>query len=232
MLNPKKVSAVTRYEFRNASANRGEIYLYGPIGSDWFGDGIRAKDFVDSLKKLGSVRNLDVHIDSPGGIISDARAIYTSLVQNSATVRVFIDGIAASAASWIAMAGSEIHIAEGGYVMIHEARGGAAGTWKDLSKAADILLGLNESIAKTYTDRTGQKLTDIKKWMESETWMDGQTAIDRGFATHLMENMKAVASIDPRFAARSGFKFVPPNLVEGKARLHSLLNRAKKAKGV
>lgn len=228
----KKPSAVTRFEFRNASANKGEIYLYGPIGDNWYGDGITAKAFVDGLKKLGNVRNIDVRIDSPGGLISEARAIYTNLVQHSATVRTYIDGIAASAASWIAMAGSEIHMSEGAWIMIHEARGGAAGTWRDLAKASDILRGLNDSIVKTYANRTGNTSDQIAQWMSDETWMDSATAIDRKFATHVMQDMKAVACIDAKFAQQSGFKHVPVDLIAGRARMQNMLNRAKKLKGV
>ena len=113
--------------------------MYGPIGEDFFGEGISAKNFASQLKELGAVRTIDLHIDSPGGSVTDARTIYTLLVEHKATINVKIDGFAASAASFIAMAGDEVAIAEGGFFMIHEARGITRGTANEMSLNARIV---------------------------------------------------------------------------------------------
>ena len=201
------------------------MYLYGPIGNDWFGDGITAKQFADGLKSLGNVSTIDVRIDSEGGLISDARAIYTQLTQHKATINTYIDGIAASAASWIAMAGEKIYMAEGGWLMIHEAQGGARGTWEEIAKASEILRGLNESIVKTYADRTKNSVEKVRSWMTAETWMDGVTALERGFATHLMENKRAVASLSVE--GSKCYHNAPSSLQPRRAYATELLKRAR-----
>lgn len=168
-----------------AKKDRGEIYLYGAIGADWFGDGVSAKMFADDLKKLGAVGTIDVRINSEGGDVFAGKAMYSLLKEHKAKVIVHIDGLAASAASFIAMAGDEIEIDEGAFVMIHDAYGGARGRAKDLRDYADLLDSVNASIVDTYVARTKNDAATIKKWMDEETWMSGKDAVARGFADRL-----------------------------------------------
>lgn len=179
-----------------AKKDRGEIYLYGPVGADWFGDGVSAKVFADDLKKLGAVSTIDVRINSEGGDVFAGKAMYSLLKEHKAKVIVHVDGLAASAASFIAMAGDEIEIDEGAFVMIHDAYGGARGRAKDLRDYADLLDSVNASIVDTYVARTKNDAATIRKWMDEETWMAGKDAVSRGFADRLAGGKaKARASI-------------------------------------
>lgn len=182
------------YRMENKGANSGEITLYGNIGTSfWDSDGVSAAMFKKDLRALGAVKNIDLRLNSDGGVITEAQAMYNLLVEHPASVHVHIDGIAASAASFLAMAGDKITIAEGGFVMIHNARGGVMGQAEDFEAAAQILRAMNATIRKKYADRTGQPLDQIRKWMDAETWFDGAQAVEYGFATDMSENMKMVA---------------------------------------
>jgi ATP-dependent Clp endopeptidase proteolytic subunit ClpP len=185
-------SAAPGYRMQ-AKKDRGEIYLYGPVGEDWFGMGVSAKVFADDLKKLGAVNSIDLRINSEGGDVFAGKAMYSLLKDHKAKVVVHIDGLAASAASFIAMAGDEIEIAEGAFVMIHDAYGGARGRAKDLRDYADLLDSVNASIVDTYVDRTKNDAATIKKWMDEETWMSGKDAVARGFADKLAASGKTKA---------------------------------------
>jgi ATP-dependent Clp protease protease subunit len=172
----------------DAKKKRGEIVMYGVIGMDWFGDGITAKSFEKELKGLGDVDTIDLHINSEGGSVHDARAIYNLLNTHKARVEVHIDSLAASAASFVAMAGDKITIAESGFFMIHNARMYAGGTAEDFEAAAKFLRTVNRTIADTYIARTGNSAEKVKKWMDAETWFTGQEALDEGFASDIVKN--------------------------------------------
>lgn len=201
MKAPAKQPGNTAPCFRmiNRGKQGAEIYVYGVIGGDWFGEGCTAQKFADDLKALGDVTQIDLHIDSEGGVVSDAQAMYTLLVKHKATVTTHIDGWACSAASFLAMAGSEILIGEGGMFMIHNARTLAYGEAADLDRAAALLRTTNDTIRKKYADRTGIDDKKLRDWMDAETWFTGQEAVDAGFCDRIVENLKiaAVAQRDP-----------------------------------
>jgi ATP-dependent Clp protease protease subunit len=181
-----------------AKGDRGEIYLYGVIGGDWFGEGVTAKQFADDLKKLGNVKTIDVRINSEGGDVFAGKAMYALLVEHKATVIVHIDGLAASAASFIAMAGNTIEIAEGAFVMIHNSWGFCVGGAEDMRRQADLLETVNGTIVDVYAARTKQDREKIKTWMDEETWMTAKEAVANGFADKQVDNLKVAASIaDP-----------------------------------
>lgn len=190
-----KKKAASEYRMVNKAKDRGEIWLYGPIGMDFFGDGVTAKTFAEDLKKLGAVQTIDLRINSDGGVVTDARAMYNMLVEHKARINVHIDGIAASAASFLAMAGDEITISEGGFVMIHNARGVTIGEAKDHRQMADILEKVNDTILQTYAARTKVDAKQIKKWMDDETWFTGTEAVANRFADKMTENKRVAASI-------------------------------------
>lgn len=177
-----------------ARGDRGEIYLYGPIGSDWFGEGIGAKQFADDLKALGAVKTIDLRINSEGGDVFDGKAIYALLVEHSAKVTVHVDGLAASAASYIAMAGDSIEIAEGAFMMVHNARGFCMGGADDMRRTADMMDQVNESIRAQYVQRTGNTDAKVKAWMDAETWFDSTEALKNGFADKVVANKQKVAA--------------------------------------
>jgi ATP-dependent Clp protease protease subunit len=209
------------YRIVARSSDAAEMYLYGPIGESFFSDGVSAKQVANDLKKIGNVKTLDVRINSEGGDVFDGKAIYSLLTENKAKVRVHIDGLAASAASFIAMAGDEINISEGGFVMIHDAYAGVQGRAADMRQMADLLDSVNGTIVDVYAARTKQDKGKIREWMSAETWFTGADAVKNGFATHMVENLKVAASVrDPKM-----FKNLPTSLRPNRAKVAALIER-------
>jgi len=209
------------YRMKKAGT-RGEIYLYGVIGVDWFGDGISAKQFADDLKALGQVETIDLRINSEGGDVFAGKAMYTLLVDHRAKVVTHIDGLAASAASYVAMAGDEILISEAAYLMIHNAWTVAVGGAEDMRRTADLLDSVNGTVRDVYAARTKNSADKLKKWMDEETWFTGKEAVDNGFADKLVENLKVAASVrDPK-----RFKNMPNALLPNRARVAAALARS------
>lgn len=201
-----------------------ELYIYGVIGGDWFGEGITAKQVADDLKKLGKVKTIDVRINSEGGNVFDGKAIYSLLVENAATINVKIDGLAASAASFIAMAGNSIEIAEGAFVMIHDAYGVSFGRAEDMRKYADLLDTVNATVREVYTARTKQSDKQINTWMKDETWFTAKEAVKNGFADTMTENLKVAASV----SHPDRFKNLPTALLPRRAAAAAKLQALKR----
>lgn len=186
-----------------AAGGVGEILIYDMIGEDmWTGEGVTAKRFASDLKALGDVRTINVRINSPGGSHSDALGIYSSLQRHQARIEVDIDGIAASAAATIAMAGDEIRIAENGMLMIHNPMLMARGDSRELRKAAELLDQVKNTLVATYAARTGNAAGDVAEWMDDETWMDGPDAKARGFADSVTPAKAITNSFDLSCYAR------------------------------
>lgn len=179
----------------NKASNTAEIYLYGIIGADWFGEGVTAKQFATDLKALGDVKTIDLRINSEGGSVFDGKAMYSLLNEHKAKIIVHVDGLAASAASFVAMAGDEIEIAEGGFVMIHNAYMFAIGDAREMRRAADMLDTVNNTIIDVYVARTKGDRKAIAKMMDDETWLTGAEAVKNGFADRMVENLKVAASV-------------------------------------
>lgn len=170
----------------------GRIDVYDTIGPSWMGL-IGADRFAKALKDLGDVKEIHLHINSPGGFISEGLTIYNQLNAHKAKVIVNVDGIAASIASVIAMAGDTIRIAENGFFMVHRAEAIAFGTAPAMRETADLLETLEGSIRGTYRARTGQKDEDLQSLMEagtdnSGTWLNAQDSKARGFADEITPN--------------------------------------------
>lgn len=191
-----------------ASQSAADIFVYEDVGALWDG-GVTAKQFASDLAGLGKVDTLNVHISSLGGDVHEGLAIHRQLVEHPARVVSYVDGWAASIASVIAMAGEEIKISDAGAVMIHEAWGLAIGNASDLRSIADRMDATSGSIAKVYADRTGNEMDKIRAWMAAETWFYGQEAVDAGFATSVMDNVKVAARFDP---TKHVFKNAPVDL--------------------
>lgn len=223
---PKRFA--TEFTAKKTSTKKGEITLYGTIGESWWGDGVSAKKFTDELKKLGAVDEIDLFLNSDGGVVTEARTMYNRLVEHQAKVRVHIDGIAASAASFLAMAGDEIIIAEGAFFMIHNARGVAVGQAADMRRMADVLETVNRTIVDTYAARTGNKSTDLKKWMDAETYFTGKEALDKGFATSMTSNKGQVAACVTPWLVNVCGKTLPIPLRPNRARAAAILAEARK----
>lgn len=187
---------------------RAELLIYDLIGGDWFGDGTTAKDFVQQLQALGELDELNVRINSPGGSVMDAEAIYNALVRNSAKVIVDIDGMAVSSAGWVAMAGDEVNIAEGGLMMMHLSMIMMMGNKNDLTKEASVLDKLDSNIANIYAKRTGRRADTFLNLMAAETWFNAQEALDHKLVDSITPNKKAVVNcFGPQCA--QNFRAVP-----------------------
>lgn len=179
--------------FRITNANdKAEVYIYDAIGEF----GVTAKDFVAQLKATDT-KNIDLHINSPGGLIFDAVAIYSALKNHSANVNTYIDGIAASAASFVAMAGDSITIEKPAKMMIHDANGLVIGNAKDMRDMANLLDELSNTIADIYADRTGKPSAFWRAAMQQETWYSSAEAVDAGLADRVA-NDSAPAPEDRR----------------------------------
>jgi ATP-dependent Clp protease, protease subunit len=172
-----------------------EVLLYEDIGG-WFG-GVTAKDFYADLRALGTVETLNIRINSMGGEVFEGLAIYRHLAEHAARKVVHVDGIAASIASIIAMAGSEIHVAEAGRIMIHDASGACWGTADQMRETADRLESITGSLTDIYVARTGAKREQVREWMLAETWFTADEAVKAGMATKIAANVRMAAHFDP-----------------------------------
>lgn len=183
------------FEIRNKTSSTAEIIIYGNIGEDWFGEGITAKKFSDEIKKLpDTVKNINLRINSPGGDVFDGITIYNRLKQHPAKVTTYIDGLAASIASIIALAGDEVIIGEGALYMIHLPWTFAMGNRNDLDNVTNRLLDVEEQLVSIYSKKTKLPRTEIKQMMEKETWMDADSAIESNFIDKKMDETVAIAA--------------------------------------
>lgn len=185
------------FEIRSKSATKAEIIIYDQIGADWFGNGITAKSFSDELKNMDkSVNEIDVRINSPGGDVFDGITIYNRLKQHPAKKCVYVDGLAASIASIIALAGDEIIMGEGALLMVHLPWTWGAGNRKELESTIDRLLDVEEQMVGIYARKTGLGRAEIKQMLEAETWMDADQAIENNFAdSKSAESIPVAASL-------------------------------------
>lgn len=174
----------------------GELMLYGDISdTSWWGDEVTPKQFKEDLDALGDISELRIYINSGGGDVFAGQAIHSMLKRHSATKIVYIDGLAASIASVIAMAGDKIIMPTNAMMMIHKCWTIALGNADEMRKIADDLDKIDESIIAAYIAKTGLEEADIVELMEDETWMTAQDAIDYGFADEIEESKQIAASL-------------------------------------
>lgn len=172
------------------------LELYGTIAEEsWFDDDITPKMFHDEL--FSGSGDIVIWINSPGGDCIAASQIYSMLMDYKGKVTVKIDGIAASAASVIAMAGTEVLMAPTALMMIHNPATVAFGDHTDMQKAIEMLSEVKESIINAYEIKTGQSRAKLSHLMDSETWMNANKAIELGFADGLLEDEKKAHDEEP-----------------------------------
>lgn len=177
----------------------GEIMIYDMIGKDpWTGEGMDATDFDAELKALGPVKNINLRINSPGGNVFDAVAIHTMLENHPAKITASIDGIAASAASLIAMAADNIVMPENAFMLIHEPSGFTVGTADEHLSAAADLERMNGTFANSYAKRSGQTIEAAKALMKADRLMTSSEAKDLGYADDISSAVKMAAVYDMR----------------------------------
>lgn len=168
------------------------ISIYDVIGQDfWTGEGVTAKRIAAALRAIGK-GPVTVNINSPGGDLFEGFAIYNLLRDHDGEVTVKVLGLAASAASVIAMAGDTIQVSRASFVMIHNTWVMAIGNRNDLHETAEFLEPFDRAMADIYSSRTGLDTDDVTAMMDAETWMGGAEAIGKGFADELLPSDQVV----------------------------------------
>lgn len=176
-----------------AETDERTLELNGTIAEDsWFDDDVTPRMFKEELSRGNGP--ITVWINSPGGDCIAASQIYSMLMDYKGTVTVKIDGIAASAASVIAMAGTKILMSPTALIMIHNPSTTAMGDHKDMAKAIQVLEEVKESIINAYEIKTNQSRTVLSHMMDAETWMNANKAIEMGFADGILEDEKKAPS--------------------------------------
>lgn len=188
-----------------ARATGAEVAIYDEIGAH----GVSAKGFLAELGALPEGTPIDLRLNSPGGSVFDAVAIYNAIKRHEGTVTVWIDGIAASAASYVAMAGDEIVMPENAFLMIHDPAGLVMGTAADMRAMAEALDKVGDSLAAGYAAKSGRPADEIAALMAAETWLDAAEALALGFADRLADPVRIAASFDI-----GRFRNAPPALAE------------------
>ncbi len=203
------------YEIRAQSPTVAELWIYEDIGEDFWGEGVSAKTLVQEIAAL-QVPDIHVHINSAGGSVWDGQAIYTALRRHPANVTTFVDGLAASIASVVAMAGSPVVMSENALMMIHDPYALAMGTGADLRAAADVLDKVGDTITGVYADKSGKAREDIAAAMTEETWFTAEEAIAFGLADEMSEYLPVAAlAVDAKTISR--FKHPPAALAVAEA---------------
>lgn len=176
-----------------AETSSAEVYLYDEIG--YFGTSAQA--FVDEIRAL-DVTSIELHVNSPGGEVWDGIAILNCLRAHKATVTTIVDGVAASAASFIAMAGDEIVMARNSELMIHDAWGLCMGNAADMTELAGRLDQMSDNIASIYAEKAGGDIASWRETMRSEVWYSAQEAVDAGLADRVIakDGEPAKAKVD------------------------------------
>lgn len=171
---------------RAASDNEHSISIYDAIGyAPWSGEGVTTKRISAALRSLNGA-DVTVNINSPGGDMFEGLAIYNLLREYSGKVSVKVLGLAASAASIIAMAGDEIRIARSGFLNIHNCWVVALGNRHDLQAMIATLEPFDLAMAEIYATRTGSELAAMQQLMDADTWLNGSAAVEHGFADDLL----------------------------------------------
>ena len=179
-----------------------EILLYEMIGVDfWSGEGTTAKSFAEDLKAAGDgIRKIHLRVNSPGGSVFDGLAIYNTLLSHGAKVTAQVDGLAASIASVIVMAASEIDMADNGMMMIHNPSTVMGGDANDMRKMAETLDKVKTSMITAYRRHTSKSVEEVGALMDAETWMTAQETVDNGFAEDVTKPEGDEADVAANFA--------------------------------
>ena len=179
------------FEMRAGAQQAAEIAIYDDIGAY----GVSARDFIAELRTL-SAPVIHLSINSPGGSVFDALAMYNALRQHSADILVDVLGVAASAASLVAMADDKIVMPENSFMMIHNPWSATAGNAEELRGMADTLDKITASLVAIYAGRTGKPEDEIKALLDAETWLSAEEAVAKGFADELRPAMPIAARFE------------------------------------
>ncbi len=198
-----------RFEIVAKSEAEADVFVYDTISAVW---GIDPAAFVKALAEVKAT-TIHLRINSPGGDVFAARAMGTALKQHPARIIAHIDGLAASAASFLMLVADRIEISDGAFVMIHAPWAGMQGNAEALRQEADLLDKIAASMAADYAKRTGASLETVAKWMDGETWFSAQEALDAGLVDEIVESVTAKAEWD-----LSAYQHAPATLVAAMAK--------------
>jgi len=200
-----EISNSADLEPRNEGGRVARVDIMGPIG----GWDVSGSEFLRELKALGNdVDTIDLRIHSPGGSVLDGWAIANGIKNHPAHVVARVEGLAASMGSVVLMSADEIEVPQNAYVMIHNVSGGAFGEAEELESMAALMRKLQDDVTDFYANATGKDREEIAEMMAAETWMNGEDAVEHGFATRVLEPVKAAACADLDTLA-SKFENVP-----------------------
>ncbi|WP_336749279.1 head maturation protease, ClpP-related [Pantoea vagans] len=169
-----------------AKSDDNSISVFDVIGADWYGEGVTASRIAAALRSIGGA-DVTVNINSPGGDMFEGLAIYNLLREYEGKVTVKVLGLAASAASIIAMAGDEVQIGRGAFLMIHNCWVYVMGNRHDLQQIAADMVPFDKAMNDIYGARTGLDAATIDAMMDAETYIGGSDAVEKGFADRLLE---------------------------------------------
>jgi len=180
-------SAMERWNggIKAAKSDENSISVFDVIGADWYGDGVTASRIAAALRSIGGA-DVTVNINSPGGDMFEGLAIYNLLREYEGKVTVKVLGLAASAASIIAMAGDDVQIGRGAFLMIHNCWVYAMGNRHDLAQVAADMEPFDKAMNDIYGARTGLSSEAIEAMMNAETYIGGSDAVEKGFADRLL----------------------------------------------
>nr|WP_252402367.1 ClpP-like prohead protease/major capsid protein fusion protein [Escherichia coli] len=183
-----------------------DIYIYDEIGF-W---GVTAKQFVSELNALGDITHINLHINSPGGDVFEGIAIFNALNSHGASITVYVDGVAASMASVIAMVGNLVIMPENAFMMIHKPFSLTGGNAEDMRTKADTLDKVEAAMLSAYVQKTGKTTDEIAAMLADETWLSGAECLAHGFADQVTPAVKAMACIQSKRTEE--FKKMPESI--------------------
>jgi len=202
------------WNFKALDDNTGELTLYGEIANEtWWGDEVTPKEFKADLDGLGEIDTLNIYINSPGGDVFAGQAIHSMLKRHKAHKNVYIDGLAASIASVVVMAGDRIFMPKNAMLMIHNPWTLGVGNASEFRKLAEDLDKIRESLIAAYENRSALLRDEIIKLMDGETWLTAKECLEYGFCDQVEEEKQIAASIDKTLLTR--YKNTPKKLLDG-----------------
>lgn len=202
------------FDFRAEKADSVDLYIYDVVGDSWTGNDAAAlvKEISNYKKK-----HVNVRINSPGGSVFDGVAIYNAIKSHEGGATTYIDGLAASIASIIALASDRVVMADNAMMMIHNPSVLSFGEAKDLRKDADTLDQIKETLINTYAAKTKKEREKIAADMDAETWFTASEALAYGLVSEISSPMKAAACVSQSVAETLGFRRAPESLFKAQA---------------
>ena len=179
------------YDIQNKAGTTADVYIFDEIGTY----GVTAQEFITDIKDLKNTP-INLRINSLGGDVFDGMAMYNVIKRREAKTTVYIEGIAASIATIIALGADEVVMAENSLFMIHNAWGGSMGEAKDMRKTADTLDKITGELTDIYIKKTGLPYDSLAEMMDEETWLNAQEAFNYGFIDTISDSIKVAAKYD------------------------------------